>query len=1068
MKTTFFIRSIFLLLTLTLTHISQAQFSRKKFGKNRIQYRQFDWRYITTPNFEIYYYEGGYELAVLSAKLAEEDISRITETVGFSPFTKIKLYIYQSITDLQQSNIGVKQQGLEVGGQTNFVRSEVEVAFTGNKYTLRQELARGIGDMLIFEMMYGGSLKELLQSSYLLNLPEWFMAGAAKYIAEGWSADMDNYMRNLLMEGELRRPDKYTDEEAVLVGQSIWNFIAERYGKNTIGNLLNLTRIVRNEENSIQNTLGIAYEVFIKNWREYYQKQATEVGNSHQRPENDMQVSFVNKGVDLGKLRISPDTTWIAYTENIRGRYQVRLYHIPTRQSSKLLSGGYKVINQESNNQIPLIAWKDKATLAVVSTRKGKNVLELYDIEKKKRLTRESFAQFSHINSIDIAGNGELAVMSAELETHSNIYQYNFRTSRVSKVTDDNFDCIDPKFIPETQDIVFASNRNNDTLSVKSGSVKDFSKRFHLFIYSKGNKVLERITNTYSYDFNPIPVSKNQILFLSDQRGISHLYSYNRRSKVATQVTGFGLDMTDADLNAGMLTFTMLKNGQEQIFLKNSFNPKVSSFTGKTLRRMIGDLRMLEELKKERKEQEDAKQREAARKKKEEDDKKQEQEDKLKSSYEFDSFNKSKRKKFIKKFNNQPASVKVKNVDNLDIGRSEPYENRFTTDNFVTSLILDPLRSVYGSGLGIVFEMEMTDLRENHKVNGGLFGLTNLNNSSFYAEYEYLKHRLDYRIRYDMKNLEIANDFSIFFQRYRYHYLEAAVSYPLNITSRITATPFVANTRYIIAGTPGLLNQPDATRTYVGGRLSFVFDNSRITGMNMLNGTKFRAGLEVYRHSQDASEHFANVEMEARHYQKIYKSLVLATRVSFGHYFGAAPKSYILGGMNNWIGSATEQRGSTDVLTVEPEQGIARDMTPLLFSRFVTSMRGFNYNAMNGNSHLLLNAELRLPLLRFFYKGTVASSFFRNLQLAGFTDMGAAWTGTSPFNRKNAVNTIEIPRQGAFSGSVTNFSNPFLIGYGFGARTMVLSYYMKFDVAWGLEANQRTDAKFYVTLGYDF
>lgn len=238
--------------------------------------------------------------------------------------------------------------------------------------------------------------------------------------------------------------------------------------------------------------------------------------------------------------------------------------------------------------------------------------------------------------------------------------------------------------------------------------------------------------------------------------------------------------------------------------------------------------------------------------------------------------------------------------------------------------------------------------------------------------------------------------------------------------------------------------------------------------MNMLNGTKFRAGLEVYRHSQDASEHFANVEMEARHYQKIYKSLVLATRVSFGHYFGAAPKSYILGGMNNWIGSATEQRGSTDVLTVEPEQGIARDMTPLLFSRFVTSMRGFNYNAMNGNSHLLLNAELRLPLLRFFYKGTVASSFFRNLQLAGFTDMGAAWTGTSPFNRKNAVNTIEIPRQGAFSGSVTNFSNPFLIGYGFGARTMVLSYYMKFDVAWGLEANQRTDAKFYVTLGYDF
>ena len=31
-------------------------------------------------------------------------------------------------------------------------------------------------------MMYGGSLKEVLQSSYLLRLPDWFIGGAAAYI----------------------------------------------------------------------------------------------------------------------------------------------------------------------------------------------------------------------------------------------------------------------------------------------------------------------------------------------------------------------------------------------------------------------------------------------------------------------------------------------------------------------------------------------------------------------------------------------------------------------------------------------------------------------------------------------------------------------------------------------------------------------------------------------------------------------------------------------------------------------------------------------------------------------
>ena len=126
-------------LLVCITWQANAQFQQPKFGKNRIQYRLFEWRYISTPNFDIYYYEGGYDLAALAAKLAEEDLGRVTELVGFSPFNKIKLYIYQSIADLQQSNIGINQQGIEVGGQTNLVRSDIEVAFTGTKQDLKKE-----------------------------------------------------------------------------------------------------------------------------------------------------------------------------------------------------------------------------------------------------------------------------------------------------------------------------------------------------------------------------------------------------------------------------------------------------------------------------------------------------------------------------------------------------------------------------------------------------------------------------------------------------------------------------------------------------------------------------------------------------------------------------------------------------------------------------------------------------------------------------------------------------------------------------------------------------------------
>ena len=43
----------------------------------------------------------------------------------------------------------------------------------------------------------GGSLKDMFQNAVLLNLPEWFIDGASRYAAKGWSTDMDDFIRQL-------------------------------------------------------------------------------------------------------------------------------------------------------------------------------------------------------------------------------------------------------------------------------------------------------------------------------------------------------------------------------------------------------------------------------------------------------------------------------------------------------------------------------------------------------------------------------------------------------------------------------------------------------------------------------------------------------------------------------------------------------------------------------------------------------------------------------------------------------------------------------------------------------
>ena len=42
-----------------------------QFGKNKVQYRTFDWKYIQSKNFDVYYYDSKY-LAEVTALYAEE------------------------------------------------------------------------------------------------------------------------------------------------------------------------------------------------------------------------------------------------------------------------------------------------------------------------------------------------------------------------------------------------------------------------------------------------------------------------------------------------------------------------------------------------------------------------------------------------------------------------------------------------------------------------------------------------------------------------------------------------------------------------------------------------------------------------------------------------------------------------------------------------------------------------------------------------------------------------------------------------------------------------------------
>ena len=162
-----------------------------------------------------------------------------------------------------------------------------------------------------------------------------------------------------------------------------------------------------------------------------------------------------------------------------------------------------------------------------------------------------------------------------------------------------------------------------------------------------------------------------------------------------------------------------------------------------------------------------------------------------------------------------------------------------------------------------------------------------------------------------------------------------------------------------------------------------------------------------------------------------------------------------MGGVDNWF----DPKFSTET-PVDRNAGYA-------FQTLAVNVRGFQQNVRNGNSFALVNTELRFPVFSFFINSTIRSELVRNFQLVAFADAGTAWQGISPYDEDNPFNTLNIT-QGPVTVHVNYFREPVVVGYGGGARTTILGYFLKVDCAQGIDSGARKKPIWYFSMGLDF
>ncbi len=409
-----------------------------------------------------------------------------------------------------------------------------------------------------------------------------------------------------------------------------------------------------------------------------------------------------------------------------------------------------------------------------------------------------------------------------------------------------------------------------------------------------------------------------------------------------------------------------------------------------------------------------------------------------------------------------------------------PYRLKFRTDYVTTqldnSLLFGGLDSYASTQdqysyppLGILLKANFKDLFEDYQFNMGVRIPTTFNGAEYFIVFDDKKKRLDKRYAVYRRNLKYTfdNGGSVPGKSKETVLLgQMEVRYPLDIfrSLRLTGTLRFDRT-FLLATERNTFEVPSLNQQRLGLKLEYVFDNTLDVAVNIKNGTRYKIFAEIVKKANidlldnvtfDFKKGFMTViGVDARHYQRIDKHSIFATRFAGATSFGSERILYFLGGVDNWL----FQRFNNEVPIP-----ISDDFA---FQTLASNLRGFQYNIRNGNNYALLNNELRVPIFKYFSKN-IKSNFFRNFQLVGFFDVGTAWQGSTPFDEESPLNTIFLSNPPTVNVKVNYFRDPIVAGYGFGIRSLLFGYFIRLDYAWGIETRVVQDPVFYFSLGKDF
>ena len=1113
--------SLITCLSVFYTMETAAQVNTVEFGKNRVQYQKFKWKYYQTENFNTYFSQDGLGLGKYVAQVAELELPSIEEFVEYGLQRRVNIVVYNNYDEMQQSNIGLGIDWQNTGGVTKLVNNKMIVYFDGNHDNLRRQIRQGLAKVLVDNVLFGDDLGEYAANQALLDLPKWLTDGYVEYAAENWSPSLDDDLRAVMLGGSYNNFYQFAFDKPSLAGHSFWKYMADKYGKSKTTYFLYLARIYRNLNNASSKIAKKKFKKILQDFMVDVQAQYfKDIRGRRNTPKGQLSISEEIGKKDFIRFNANPVPRSFTYAvvEFKEGRYQVVLMENFVNRKI-LLKLGVRTREDDKHPNYPILAWDGKGTrLAVLYNDKGKTKFFVYDLVNRNKLWQHEIQKFDQIQDMKYMLDNNTLLFSGVRSGQTDIYVYKIDKQTFEQVTNDVYDDLDPSFVafPNKTGILYSSNRPSALAATSDDSLP--GKRFNIYLVDNWNKSeVKQISKMTDLKLGnarfPSQYNQSHFTFISDENGINNRYAGFFKTERAgldtlvfigdemlrnppkNEVDSLLKEWNKTDIDS--VGFVSVTNDSSYVFpITNYQSSMLETRTAGDNQQVsevikFGDVKLLYRLRVDentlRRRNVTARPTEYIRKVIEEEKKASRKESSFET--ETDTLVKKQNDFFNTGFDNEKtdstktgkmagaeAAVKESALKKARVFEYRPpkYFMDYLVSGFNNVVFVQNKFQPYAGGSGPInlsnnnalnglIRMGISDLFEDYKFIGGFRISPDLNDNDVMFSFINQRKRLDWGITYFRSKAQssVSTNIGTFNGKLFQNYYLATLKYPFDRVRSLRATLGPRFDKIVLnSEDPTSLRLPDFKTTYGQLSVEYVFDNTSNPAQNIWNGLRYKVFADVFSQiskptNTSTGKFLYNAGFDARHYLPIYRNITWAVRAAGDFSWGPQKVIYYLGGVDNWLKPKFNDANKPD-----PDNTYA-------YQSLAVNLRGFTQNVANGNNDVVINSEIRVPVFTSFFNKPINNAFLRNFQLTQFFDLGTAWNGSyDKIERPNVIyqalpSPVNIKIKAGGIG-------PFAGGYGFGARSTLLGYFLRVDAAWQMKGVFRGKPMWYFALGLDF